>query len=203
VTTSSLGQPVERQTANAAREAASRWASAIIARPDAIYLDTETTGFGPHAEIVEIALIDCDGRVLLDTLIRPDGRIPFDAFQVHGISDEMVAEAPRWAEICPLLEHLLNNRTVVVYNASFDFQMVNQANRRCGATPYPVPWQCAMLRYAEYAGQWNSKYGNYRWHKLDAALASFGQFRTGHRAAADALACRHVVHGMAAALPQG
>jgi DNA polymerase III subunit epsilon len=192
-------RPVRSGGALDARAEAARWAAQVATRPEVVYLDTETTGFGSRAEIVEIAVIGADGAVLLDTLVRPDGRIPHEAFMIHGIDDGMVAAAPRWAEVCPLLAGALRERRVVVYNAAFDLQMVNQANQRCGAALYPASWECAMLRYAAFAGEWNSKYGNYRWHRLDVALATFGGTRSGHRAAADAQACRHVVLGMSMA----
>jgi DNA polymerase-3 subunit epsilon len=184
-----------------ARAAAARWAAEMAARPDTVYLDTETTGFGAQAEIVEIAILGSDGTVLLDTLVRPAGPIPHAATLIHGIDDGLVAHAPHWPEVCPLVADVLYDRRVIVYNAAFDLGMVNQANQRCGAATYPATWECAMLRYAAFAGEWNQKYGNYRWHKLDVALAAFGGTRSGHRAAADAQACRQVVLGMSRAAP--
>ena len=38
---------------------------------DLVIFDTETTGLGPDAEIVEIAALKVDGTVLLDTLVKP------------------------------------------------------------------------------------------------------------------------------------
>ncbi len=35
-------------------------------------------------------------------------------------------------------------------------------------------WHCAMLQYAEYAGDWDDWHGNYRWHKLEAACRRSG-----------------------------
>jgi DNA polymerase III subunit epsilon len=186
-----------------ARAEVARWAAEIAACAETVYLDTETTGFGPQAEIVEIAIIGSDGGVLLDTLVRPEGRIPQAAFLVHGIDDGMVVDAPRWPEVCAELASVLRDRRVVVYNASFDLGMVNQANARCGAAQYPATWECAMLRYAAFAGEWNSKYGNFRWHKLGVALAAFGGTSSGHSAAADARACRQVVIGMSRSAGQG
>jgi DNA polymerase III subunit epsilon len=172
----------------------------MLRDPHIVYLDTETTGFGPAAEIVDIALVDGTGRLLFESLVRPGIRIPPDAQAIHGISDEMVAAAPGWTEIGPLVSRILLKSTVVVYNAAFDLQMVNQMNERCGVPGLPDVWHCAMLRYAEFTGEWNDKYGNFRWHKLDAALAAFGFSPASHRAAADAAACRIVVRSMAGEL---
>jgi hypothetical protein len=53
-----------------------------------------------------------------------------------------------------------------------------------------------MKQYAAFATDWHARYGNYRWHKLDVALARFGHHKDGHRARPDAEACRLVVRGM-------
>ena len=180
-----------------ARATAIAWASEVLTRPDVVYLDTETTGIDGRAEIVEIAVIDADGRPLLDTLVRPDGIIPREVIRIHGIDNAMVADAPRWPEIYPLLLEVLRDRTVIVYNADFDHRLVNQMNRRTGYPPRFDRWHCAMKQYAAFATDWHARYGNYRWHKLDVALARFGHTgANNHRACGDALACRLVVQGM-------
>lgn len=189
--------PADRARAQA-RETAIAWAADVVARPDAVYLDTETTGIDGRAEIVEIAVVDGAGRTLLDTLVRPDGIIPYDVIRIHGIDDRMVAGAPRWPEVYPALLELLRERTVVVYNADFDFRLVNQMNRRCGFQGRSDTWHCAMKQYASFATAWHSRHGTYRWHKLGVALSRFGYPANNHRALADALACRLVVRGMAA-----
>lgn len=187
--------------ATSPRDIAATWARAMLLEPSAVYLDTETTGFGPTAEIVDIAILDAAGTTIFESLVRPRGRIPLDAQAIHGINDDMVAHAPAWPEIEPHVTRLLRDSTVVVYNAEFDLQMVNQENARCHAPLFPRTWHCAMLRYAEYRGEWNSKYGNYRWHKLGVAMTAFGHAPSSHRAAGDAAACRIVVQGMASSRP--
>ena len=76
----------------AVREAISRQARAWLAA-NALILDTETTGLGDDAEVVELAVIDCAGAVLLDTLVRPSGPVPAEAAAIHGITDAMAANA--------------------------------------------------------------------------------------------------------------
>ena len=91
----------------AVREAVSRQARAWL-EANALILDTETTGLGDDAEVVELAVIDCAGAVLLDTLVRPSGPVPAEAAAIHGITDAMLADAPTWSEIharfCDLVE---------------------------------------------------------------------------------------------------
>jgi DNA polymerase III epsilon subunit-like protein len=179
-----------------ARDGAIRWAASLAGRAETLFVDTETTGFGPLAEIVDIAVVDGRGQLLLDSYVRPDGPIPPDATRVHGITDGQVAGAPRWDAVYPRLAALLPGRTVVVYNAAFDLEMVNQMNRRFGLAPV-AGWQCAMLRYAEFVAEWNAKRNEYRWHKLEAALLTLGHLPSPHRAAGDAHGCRLVVEAMA------
>jgi DNA polymerase III subunit epsilon len=172
----------------------------MLREPRVVFLDTETTGFGPEAEIVDVGIVDASGRTLFESLVRPQQPIPPDAYAVHGISDAMVVTAPEWPDVGPLVSRILLESAVVVYNAAFDLQMVNQMNARYGAPPLPASWHCAMLQYAAFAGIWNERYGNFRWHKLDAALAAFGLSPATHRATSDAEACRVVVRGMAGLL---
>ena len=66
-----------------------------------LYLDTETTGLGQRDEIVEIAILDPPGKMVIDTLVRPSKPIPQDAVAIHGITNAMVSVAPTWNSIWP------------------------------------------------------------------------------------------------------
>lgn len=175
------------------------WARRLISDPRTIYLDTETTGLGRDAEVVDIAVIDSAGRVLLDTLVRPVQPIPADATRIHGISNPMVAAAPRWNQVAPRLGGLLASASrIVIYNADFDTRIMGQCNARFRLPGYRANWECAMLRYATYVGHRHERYGGYRWHKLTDAAAAFGYSEpVEHRALADTRLCRAVVHGIA------
>lgn len=67
-------------------------------RPNALILDTETTGLDGDAEVVELAVIDCAGSVPLDTLVRPIGPIPVEAAAIHGITDAMLLGYSSWRD---------------------------------------------------------------------------------------------------------
>lgn len=141
-----------------------------------VILDTETTGLDHRAEVCQIAMTDHTGRALLDTFVKPKTGIPMDAQRIHGISNAMVADAPSWIDINEQVWELVRGKTVIVYNAAYDFKIIAQSEKAC----YPVAlsdWhtvkrQCAMLGYAEFVGDWNDYRGSYAWHKLtDAARA--------------------------------
>jgi DNA polymerase-3 subunit epsilon len=181
-----------------ARTKAITWAMAAIDDPRVIYLDTETTGFGPRAEIVDIAVVNAAGEVVLESLVQPNRRIPADATAIHGITNADVKNAPAWCELYEDLLRVLAGRRVIVYNVIFDRQMVNQACDRYSLAAPAADWECAMRKYAGFYGNWDAGKRWYRFQKLERAVLAFGAEPGGHRAAADAIACRAVVLGMAA-----
>lgn len=143
----------------------------IIRRGNYLVLDTETTGLDARAEIVSIAVIGSNGLTLLNTLVHPTRSIPPDATAVHGITNEMVKNAlPFPAE---LLANILTDRDVVIYNAQYDVGMLYQATEAAGMPL--VDWNkiarfhCAMEKFAEIYGEWNRRYGNYKWKPLSTA----------------------------------
>ena len=189
----------------AVREAISRQARAWLAA-NALILDTETTGLGDDAEVVELAVIDCAGAVLLDTLVRPSGPVPAEAAAIHGITDAMLAGAPTWSEIHARFCGLVEGRQVVIYSREFDTRVITQTARRYGL-PAPQGFDlaldgsavhCAMQAYAEFRGEWSAEKGQYRWQKLSAAAAQQGVTVTNaHRALGDCLMTLGVVRAMA------
>lgn len=174
------------------------WAQTILRDHRTVFIDTETTGLDGTAEIVDIAVVGVDGRVLLDTLVRPSRPIPFGASRIHGIYDRDVAHAPSWCDIYDLVMPLLVDRPVVVFNAEYDRRIIQQccSQFRLNQIDGADGWHCAMKRHAEYVGEPGRWGRGYRWHKLENAARAFGVAPGGHRALGDAEACRQVVRGM-------
>ena len=77
---------------------------------DFVILDTETTGLDSTARIVSLAMIDREGRALVDTLINPGRPIPRDATAIHGITDDDVMDAPTMERIAPQIEDIYATR---------------------------------------------------------------------------------------------
>lgn len=185
------------------RERAIDWARRIAAEPRAVFVDTETTGLGPEAEICDIAIIGIDGRVLLDSLVFPLNPIPAEASAVHHITDDMLrqANAPRWSELWPRVATILHpGRPTIVYNAGYDLGIINQVNRAAKCPEFPRGWQCAMLAYGEFDGTHSFRGPGFKWHKLSNAAAALGIENPGaHRALADAETTRLLVLAMSRA----
>lgn len=178
-----------------------RRAADLVKSPFVIF-DTETTGFDPSDEIIQIAVIDQDGNTLLNSLIKPIRPIRNSAY--HGITDEMVADAPDFKTLYPQIRAALHGKTVLAYNLECDERMLRQDCERHGceviiSPDNPYVSACVMLLYAEYHGEWNEYHGNYRWQKLGTAISALGLGWDGraHDALADAKATLDVLKTLA------
>jgi len=86
-------------------------------------VDVETTGIpvSRGGRIIEIALAEVRGGVIRDeytTLINPERPVPRWVSGLTGISGEMVADAPRFRDICDDLREKLEGRVFVAHNAA-------------------------------------------------------------------------------------
>ncbi len=143
-----------------------------------LLLDTETTGKLEHRgfQIVEVAVVNQDGQVLYQSLVKPDIVMPAEASEVNGLTDDVLAAAPPFAQIWPSLVQLLASTTVPLYcwGADFDHQALLATAKRFGL---PVPaaissksrWRCAMKLHARWYGEWSNGKNDYRWQPLEWA----------------------------------
>lgn len=98
-----------------------------------IYYDTETTGIRPEKDrIVEIAAFDPFRNKTFTTLINPGIAIPEEATAIHGITNEMVKEAPSFAQASKDLIAFCEEEVVLIAhnNDSFDKHfLIHEAKR--------------------------------------------------------------------------
>jgi DNA polymerase III subunit epsilon len=106
-----------------------------------IVIDTETTGLNPDDghRIVEVACIELMHHVpsgrKFHRYVNPERDMPEEAFAVHGLSAEFLAEHPRFAEIVDELLDFIGNDPVVIHNAEFDLAFLNAELARLGRPP--------------------------------------------------------------------
>jgi DNA polymerase III subunit epsilon len=149
-----------------------------------LFLDTETTGLHPPKDkMVEVAIADIDGNILLDTLVNPEREIGF-ATTIHYITDDMVSEAPTAEQLWPRIREIVSGNQLVIYNAQFDIRFFPD-NLECANDI-----SCAMIRFAKIYGDKHPYYGDYKWQKLTTAADHIGYEWEGdsHRALADVFA---------------
>ncbi|WP_034912514.1 DNA polymerase III subunit epsilon [Erwinia sp. 9145] len=107
-----------------------------------IVLDTETTGMnmiGVHYEghrIIEIGAVEVVNRRLTGNnyhvYLKPDRLIDPEAFGVHGIADEFLADKPTFADIADEFIAWINGAELVIHNASFDIGFMDYEFSKLG-----------------------------------------------------------------------
>jgi DNA polymerase-3 subunit epsilon len=96
-----------------------------------IVLDTETTGLDPKDghRVVEIGAIELLNHLptgnVLQLYINPKRSMPSEAFEVHGISEEFLADKPIFAKIAQEFVDFVGDAKLVIHNASFDVRFLN------------------------------------------------------------------------------
>ncbi|MCD8542994.1 MAG: DNA polymerase III subunit epsilon [Gammaproteobacteria bacterium] len=100
-----------------------------------IVLDTETTGLKPEEghRIIEIGAIEIIDRCLTKNdrhlYINPERNIDEDAFKIHGISTQFLADKPPFAEIAKDFFDYINGAELIIHNAAFDLNFLNHEYR--------------------------------------------------------------------------
>lgn len=146
-------------------------------------LDTETTGLSPDTggKICEIAVsVSQGGRVIeeFSTLLNPGVPMLPEVVAIHGITNEMVADAPTFADILPRLLGVLDDCVIVAHNADFDLSFLRAEFAACGMNlpPYPVMDTLKLAR----------KSGKFQRNRLGCIAEELGISNAGwHRAMAD------------------
>lgn len=91
-----------------------------------VVLDTETTGLEVRQghRIIEIGCIEVNGRQVTERhfhqYVNPEREVDEGAFQVHGISDDMLADKPKFKQIARDFLDFVQGSTLIIHNASFD-----------------------------------------------------------------------------------
>ncbi len=118
---------------------------AIAETPIAVF-DLETTGLTPGLDrVIEVSVVrkdpGADARLVLDTLVNPQRAVA--ATEIHGITDEDVADAPRFDEVAGELVRAFSGCVVAAYNVYFDIRFLDYELRRVGVDNSP-PHFCLM-----------------------------------------------------------
>lgn len=158
-----------------------------------IVLDTETTGLDYTREkIIEFAAVRLEnGKIKAEfqTLINPEQHIRKSSMAIHGISEDMVKDAPTEAEILPAILEFMGDYPMVAHNAIFDYSFLNEASLRVFNKPLPNARIDTQQMFKEVFPDLES-------HGLDALTKKFNvEFTKHHRAMADTM-------GLALGYPQ-
>jgi DNA polymerase-3 subunit epsilon len=147
------------------------------------FVDVETTGGHPAwHRVTEIAIVGMTGGEVeweWSSLVNPGCRIPPSIQTLTGISNEMVADAPRFEDIAAEVARRLAGRRFVAHNVRFDYGFVRAEMRRAGRD-WSAPQACTV-RLSRHL------YADGGRHNLDAVVARHDlDCGTRHRALPDA-----------------
>ena len=101
-----------------------------------LVLDTETTGLEPSQghRIIEIGVVEMIDRRLTGNnfhiYLQPDREIDAGAIEVHGITNEFLADKPRFEDVADELSDYLRGAEVIIHNAPFDVGFIDAEYQR-------------------------------------------------------------------------
>lgn len=167
---------------------------------ETFFFDTETTGLTSEDEILSISIIDGNGKVLLDTLVKPEHHSEWvEAEYINHISPNMVNDKPTVKELRPILQAIFNKcKLLIAYNMAFDIQFLMSALGIDDVKNLAFDTQCCMLKFAEVYGEFVEYFGDYKWQSLSTAMSYYNLEWQGtvHSSLADTYACRDVWYAM-------
>ncbi|MGP0173098.1 DNA polymerase III subunit epsilon [Pseudomonas sp. NCHU5208] len=142
-----------------------------------VVLDTETTGM-PVTDghrIIEIGCVEVLGRRLtgrhFHVYLNPDREIDEGAIAVHGITNEYVADKPRFKDVADEFYEFIKGAQLIIHNAAFDVGFINNEfallgqSERADVNDYCSVLDTLMLARERHPGQRNS---------LDALCKRYG-----------------------------
>jgi DNA polymerase-3 subunit epsilon len=116
-----------------------------------IILDTETTGLEPSDghRIIEIGCVELVNRRITGNTyhqyIQPDRVIDAGAREVHGITDQYLADKPRFADIAEEFLEFIRGAELIIHNAPFDVGFINHEFALLRKPMGPLSDHCAIV----------------------------------------------------------
>jgi DNA polymerase-3 subunit epsilon len=146
-------------------------------------VDLETTGgMAAHHRVIEVGIVLLEHGEVVEqwsSLVNPGTRIPPSIEQFTGISNDMVADAPAFEDLCAEVRRRLEGRLFVAHNARFDYGFVRNEFRRIGGK-FSAPVLCTVRLS-------RALFREYPRHNLDALIERYGlDCGARHRALGDA-----------------
>jgi len=116
-----------------------------------IVLDTETTGLDPSDghKIIEVGCVELFNRRLTGRhyhqYIKPNREIDEGAIEVHGITNEFLADKPIFALIVGDFLEFIGDAELIIHNAPFDIGFLNHELVQCDSTLPLIEERCKIL----------------------------------------------------------
>ena len=97
-----------------------------MSRERVLFFDLELTGFYDHDEILSISIVDGNGKTIMNTLVKPEHTKKWKRTEkVHGITPDMVADAPLLKELIPEIKEIFAEAdNIIAYGVSTDYSHI-------------------------------------------------------------------------------
>lgn len=149
-----------------------------------VVVDLETTGTSPADDrVTEIGAVKIEnGKIIckFSTMVNPERKIPAEVVELTGITDEMVADAPKFADVAGDLYKFCYGSVIVAHNLPFDYNFIKNLSK-----PLNYVYTNRGADTLELSRAFVKGLPNYR---LDTVCGHFGIEFLHHRAYSDALA---------------
>lgn len=130
----------------------------------AIVIDTETTGIRPCDDVLQVSIIDFDGKILFNEYMKPICVIEWpEAERVNGISPDMVKDCKTILYYKEEIQKIIDDAELIIgYNTGFDLNILEDK----GIVSKDKKTYDVMQTFAEIYGDWNEYRQSYKWQKL-------------------------------------
>ena len=178
------------------KEHAKQWAIERLADQNTVIIDVESTGLlsrDPDTEIVQISIVNIQGRPLFSMLLKPSKPMGDEVINIHKISNEQIHSQPIFPQVAKMIAFVLQNKHVVCYNADFDVKLLwHMFKKYEQELPKIAGSSCCMDRFSEWSGEWSEKKGDFKWQKLPSLSGM-----SSHDAFSDCISTLKVMQKMA------
>ncbi len=162
-------------------------------REKVLFFDLELTGFYDHDEILSITIVDANGKLIMDTLVKPAKKKKWkNTEKIHGITPAMVADSPSMAELEPTIREIFDAaENIIAYGVSTDYSHIKYLYSGKEQESFHAKIRCCANEYVRYITE----------HRPDLSHASLTDAMScfeiqwdgiAHTSTADTFACMKV-----------
>lgn len=160
------------------------------------YLELKTTGLSfVHDEILSITILDDDGIVVLDQLIKPKRKTSWvEAEEIHHITPAMVEQMPGIEKIMPNVIELFDKASYIgMYNAKFAMEFLIRRAKKYRELIWKKSY-CVMLDFADCYREYDAKHHFKKSFHLEDAMRimSISWIGEQHSSIARVMSCRKI-----------
>ena len=153
-----------------------------------VILDTETTGVSKEDQVIQLSIINLNGKILFHSYFYTSQKMNPFAWKVNKISKNTINKAPKWEEHWDEIKEILKSKIILAHNNKFDLRLIEQTCERNNTEiDFKVESVCT-LEYSRY------KYYPTKLSKAANLLGVDTESMNLHNALVDCNLCLHIIN---------